>query len=131
MTFVHPKSLQNDLKRLQNAYSTSSAHASTVLSVLHDHLCKMLIAATPGIGFFAYWGTMVIFLFWNDCIASYKNQYTPVFFVFRFFFDHLYMKKQSKTKSNTDFWARKLFILAVEGTTIPHHFVTIAHSNFI
>ncbi len=54
MTFVHPKSLQNDLKRLQNAYSISSSHASTVLSVLHDHLCKMLIAAPPGIGFLAY-----------------------------------------------------------------------------
>ncbi len=54
MTFVHPKSLQNDLKRLQNAYSTPSSHASTILSVLHDHLCKMLIAAPPGIGFFAY-----------------------------------------------------------------------------
>ncbi len=51
MTFVHPKLLQNDLKRLQNAYSTSF-HACTVLSVLHDHFCKMLIAATPGIGFF-------------------------------------------------------------------------------
>ncbi len=54
MTFVQPKSLQNDLKRLQNAYSASSFHASTVLSDLHDHLCKMLIAAPPGIGFFAY-----------------------------------------------------------------------------
>ncbi len=54
MTFVHPKSLQNGLKRLHNAYSTSSSHASTVLSVLHDHLCKMLIAAPPGISFFAY-----------------------------------------------------------------------------
>ncbi len=53
MTFVHPKSLQNDLKRLQNAYSSiSSSHASTVLlSVLHDHLCKMLIAAPPSISF--------------------------------------------------------------------------------
>ncbi len=56
MRFVHPKSLQNDLKRLQNSYSTSSSHASTVLSVLHDHLCNMLIAAPPGIGFFAYGG---------------------------------------------------------------------------
>ncbi len=54
MTFVHPKSLQNDLKRLQNAYSKSSFHASNVLSILHDHFCKMLIAAPPGIGFFAY-----------------------------------------------------------------------------
>ncbi len=33
---------------------TSSSHASAVLSVLHNHLCKMLIAAPPGIGFFAY-----------------------------------------------------------------------------
>ncbi len=41
-------------KRLENAYSTSSSHAFTVLSVIHDHLCKMLIAAPPGIGFFAY-----------------------------------------------------------------------------
>ncbi len=31
---------------------------------------------------------------------------------------------------NTDFWVRKFFILAVKGT-IPHHFVTIAHSNII
>ncbi len=54
MTFVYPKSLQNDLKIVQNAYSTSSSHASTVLSVLHDHLCKILIAALPDIGFFAY-----------------------------------------------------------------------------
>ncbi len=46
---------------------------------------------------------MVIFLFWSDCIASYKNQYTSMFFfVFRCFFDHLYMKKQRKTKKNTD-----------------------------
>ncbi len=55
MTFVHPKSLQNNMKRFQNAYSISSSHASTVLSVLHDHLCKMLIGAPPGIGFFTYW----------------------------------------------------------------------------
>ncbi len=54
MTFVHPKSLQNDLKRFQNAYSISPSHASAVLSVLYDHFCKMLMAAPPGIGFFAY-----------------------------------------------------------------------------
>ncbi len=60
MTFVHPKSLQNDLKRLQNAYSTSSSHASTVLLVLHDHLSKMLIAAP--LGFFAYLWEDKIFL---------------------------------------------------------------------
>ncbi len=54
MTFVHPKSLQSDLQRLHKANSTSSYHASTVLSVLHDHLCKMLMAAPPGIDFFAY-----------------------------------------------------------------------------
>ncbi len=59
MTFVHPKSLQNDLKRLQNAYSTSSSYASTVLSVFHDHLCKMLIAP-PGTGFFAYVKIIII-----------------------------------------------------------------------
>ncbi len=56
MTFVYPKSLQNDLKRLQNAYSTSSSHASTVLLVLHDYLCKMMIAAPPSIGFFRLLG---------------------------------------------------------------------------
>ncbi len=65
-------------------------------------------------------------------MASYKNQHTPMFsFVICCFFDHFYMKKQRKTKKNTDLWARKLFILAVKGTTIPHLFVTIAHSNII
>ncbi len=45
---------------------------------------------------------MVIFLFWSDCVGSYKNQYTPLFFfVFCGLFNHLYMKKQIKTKNNS------------------------------
>ncbi len=64
-------------KTSKNAYSTSSSHASTVLSVLYDHLCKMLIAAPPGIGFFAYsrkfWYTLCVSRIfchpdWQHCI---------------------------------------------------------------
>ncbi len=58
MIFVHPKSLQNAYSTNLNQWThwmtfvhPKSSHASTVLSVLHDHLCKILIAAPPGIVF--------------------------------------------------------------------------------
>ncbi len=78
MIFVHPKSLAKRLfyklksmnalddictpeitaKRLEKTskriFYIFFPCFSTVLSVLHDHLCKMLIAAPPGIGFFSY-----------------------------------------------------------------------------
>ncbi len=42
------------LQNIDKITAHSTFRFKCQLSVLHDHLCKMLIAAPPGIGFFAY-----------------------------------------------------------------------------